>query len=269
MSSQLPPSQFSNYSPPPKPSTSTTPIVLIVVIVLLAGGCVVSIPCLIALLLPAVQAAREAGRQQVSMNNLRQIGIALHDYHDTHKTFPPAFIADENGKPRTSWRTLILPFMEQKPLADRYDFNVAWDDPRNEGVRRTTLPFYASPRSQVQRNGTNYVVVTRSDMPRPDGRRGATAFPGGRAQSMANFRDGTSKTILVIEIRNSDIEWSEPRDIDFNSLSTDPKAPNSINLAGGIVVLMGDGSVRRLRADTPPEQLQALLTADGMDEVRP
>lgn len=78
-----------------------------------------------------------------------------------------------------------------------------------------------------------------------------------------------ANTVLVIEIRNSDIEWSEPRDIDLKSLSTDPQATNSINIAQGILVLMGDGSARRLDAQTSLETLQALLTADGMEQITP
>ena len=266
MSNQLPSPQFSNYSPPATPSKSTTPVVLIVLIAVLAGGCILSIPCLIVVLLPAVQAAREAARQQVSMNNLKQIGVALHQYHDDLQTFPPAFIADERGRPITSWRTLILPYMEQQPLYNRYDFGIAWDDPKNDAVRRTSLPFYASPRSTVKENGTNYVVVTMKDRPNP-GQPGtvfAYKFP-----SFGTCADGTSNTILVIEIRNSDIEWSEPRDIDFSSLSTDPQAPNSINTTAGILALFADGEVRRLDPQTSMELLRALLTANGSEDHRP
>lgn len=269
MSSPYPTSQFPE-NPPPKPSgTSTTTIVVIVLVVVLALGCVCGAPCLIGLLLPAVQAAREAARQQVSMNNLRQIGMALHSYHDTYKTFPPAFIPDENGQPRTSWRTMILPFMEQKALSDRYDFNVAWDDPRNEAVRQVQLPFYRSPRSETTPNGTNYVVVTSSGGAALGGAGSSTAFPGPQGRRISDLIDGTANTILVIEIRNSDIQWSEPRDIDFSSLSTDPSAPNSINTAAGILVLMGDGSARRLDPDTSLEIIQAMLTANGQERVAP
>src|SRR5688500_5046044 len=86
-------------NPPPKPSSSsTTTIVVVVAAVVIAVSCLCVGPVLIALLLPAVQMARESARQQVSMNNLRQIGVAMHSYHDTYKTFPPAFIPDENGQ---------------------------------------------------------------------------------------------------------------------------------------------------------------------------
>ncbi len=75
---------------------------------------------LIALLLPAVQAAREAARRMHCSNNLKQIGIALHNYHDTMKSFPPGFIAGMTTATRTQpqwgWSALILPYLEQGPV---------------------------------------------------------------------------------------------------------------------------------------------------------
>src|SRR5258707_9716343 len=71
---------------------------------------------LVALLLPAVQAAREAARRNQSLNNLRQISIALQNYHDTRKTFPAHAIYSADGKPLLSWRVQILPFIEENPL---------------------------------------------------------------------------------------------------------------------------------------------------------
>jgi prepilin-type N-terminal cleavage/methylation domain-containing protein len=86
---------------------------------------------LVALLLPAVQAAREAARRMQCGNNIKQLGIALHNYHDTYKTFPPDAIWHGNPKGTTSapgtqrnytWICLILPFIEQGPLHDKIDF---------------------------------------------------------------------------------------------------------------------------------------------------
>ena len=77
---------------------------------------------LVALLLPAVQAAREAARRSQCANNLKQLGLALHNYHDTHLVFPPGVLANRlnQGLPsppgRMSWMPLILPFIEQAPL---------------------------------------------------------------------------------------------------------------------------------------------------------
>ncbi len=75
---------------------------------------------LIALLLPAVQAAREAARRAQCSNNLKQIGLALHNYHDTHKTFPTGFFRDGAGNRESyAWSALSLPFMEQQAIYDR------------------------------------------------------------------------------------------------------------------------------------------------------
>ncbi len=72
---------------------------------------IATIGILIALLLPAVQAAREAARRSACSNNLRQIGVALHNYSDTYGCFPPAFTVDQQGQPMHSWRALILPYL--------------------------------------------------------------------------------------------------------------------------------------------------------------
>lgn len=105
--------------PTPRRSGFTL-IELLVVIAIIA--------ILVALLLPAVQQAREAARRSTCKNNLKQLGIALHNYHDTFKVLPPGFI---DAKPAGvgvydsgfSWQSLILPFIEQGPLYDQFDFN--------------------------------------------------------------------------------------------------------------------------------------------------
>jgi hypothetical protein len=77
-------------------------------------------PICVALLLPSVGHGPEHPRRAQCGNHLKQIGLALQNYHDTYNSFPPAYIADANGKPMHSWRVLILPFMEQKPLYDKF-----------------------------------------------------------------------------------------------------------------------------------------------------
>ena len=85
---------------------------------------------LIALLLPAVQASREAARRMQCSNNLKQIGAGAAQVRSRNTgVFPPAFIPDKNGKPMHSWRVLILPYLERKGLYDQYRFNEPWDSP--------------------------------------------------------------------------------------------------------------------------------------------
>jgi prepilin-type N-terminal cleavage/methylation domain-containing protein/prepilin-type processing-associated H-X9-DG protein len=112
---------------------------------------------LVALLLPAVQAAREAARRTQCVNNLKQIGIAVHNYHDTFKTLPPGHIncgtfpnkctggVNITGTWLTMWSISILPFMEQTPLFDKYDGNLRNWDPVNVPVLQTFMPAYICP----------------------------------------------------------------------------------------------------------------------------
>ncbi|MHC5542572.1 DUF1559 family PulG-like putative transporter, partial [Singulisphaera rosea] len=89
-----------------------TLIELLVVIAIIA--------LLIALLLPAVQAAREAARRMQCANNLKQIGLAIHGYHDAWQVFPPAYLARKTTGPNLgagwAWGTLSLPYLEQRPV---------------------------------------------------------------------------------------------------------------------------------------------------------
>jgi len=112
------------------PRSGFTLIELLVVIAIIA--------VLIALLLPAVQQAREAARRTQCKNNMKQLGLALHNYHDVHRAFPPGWIAVGNG-PHSAhdglngagWGTMILPYLDQTPLYQKFDANVAIHDAVN------------------------------------------------------------------------------------------------------------------------------------------
>ncbi len=112
-----------------------TLIELLVVIAIIA--------ILIALLLPAVQQAREAARRTQCRNNLKQLGLALHNYHDVYGCIP---IADVNGTVNpVSAHARLLPGMDQAPLFNRIDFNVDHNHPNNDVARMTQLPAFLCP----------------------------------------------------------------------------------------------------------------------------
>src|SRR5579863_9248252 len=114
-----------------------TLIELLVVIAIIA--------ILVSLLIPATQQAREAARRSQCKNNLKQIGLALHNYHDAFGSFPPAFVADANGKPMHSWRVLILPYLDQLPLYKEYNFSEPWDGPNNSRLLNRMPPAFSCP----------------------------------------------------------------------------------------------------------------------------
>src|SRR5262249_13538594 len=80
---------------------------------------------------PKVQHAREAARSLQCMGHLNQLHVAFHNYHDTYGCFPPAYVADANGKPIHSWRVLMLPFIDEVHLYEKYRFDEPWNGPNN------------------------------------------------------------------------------------------------------------------------------------------
>ncbi|MFQ5731896.1 MAG: DUF1559 domain-containing protein [Planctomycetaceae bacterium] len=102
---------------------------------------------LIALLLPAVQQAREAARRSQCKNNLKQMGIALHNYHGAHNTFPPGVIAKTNNLQNAmhSGLTLLLPQLEQRVVWDRYNFNVSWRAAANVAATNVPISVFRCP----------------------------------------------------------------------------------------------------------------------------
>ena len=124
-----------------------TLIELLVVIAIIA--------VLIGLLVPAVQKVREAASRIQCVNNLKQLGLALHGHHDNHRTFPPAFI--DKGPDGTTpfplvhgWGPFILPYIEQQPLYDLYCWDVAHFHPANQRVGETHLPIFQCPSAPEQ-----------------------------------------------------------------------------------------------------------------------
>jgi hypothetical protein len=255
----IPHSTMASFSSRPHQKSSGAIVVLAVVL----GLCCLGGPVMVALVLPGVQAAREAARRAGCTNNLKQIGLALHNYHDRHKCFPPAVIADEAGNPRYSWRVAILPYLQQDALFASYDSDFAWDDPVNNLVRMTSVPDYLCPSSPPAfPNETNYVMITG---------KGTIGGLPNESTRMADVIDGTSNTIAVVEIVGAGIEWSEPRDLTIEELSMrlndgSGSGPSSFH-PGGINVLICDGSTRFVADSIDPGTLENLFRRDDGNAI--
>ena len=153
-----------------------------------------------------IQEAREAARRSSCKNNLKWLGIALHNYHETYDSFPPAYVADENGKPMHSWRVLILPYLDQMGLYRAYDFSKPWDSPENRELlkhmpRDFVCPTHVSLSEEAET--TSYVAIVGPE----------TAWPNSKSTRLRDCLDGPSQTILLIESNSLQIPWTAPVDL--------------------------------------------------------
>lgn len=251
------PSQSSESRAAPEPSARRTPIrklaLLLVCLFLLAEF----------LLDFARPATREAARRVQCQNNLHQIGLALEAYHHKYGSFPPAFVADANGKPLYSWRVLILPYLGQADLAKQICKDEAWDGPNNGKLTQISPHVFDCPSdSQLARSSgglTSYVAVVGPH----------SAWPGATPRKLSEFKD-ESNTILVVEAANSGIHWAEPRDLNLGQMPMGINPPRGQGISSehpsGANVLFADGHVGVLRTSTDPKQPAEMLDVDGTSD---
>jgi prepilin-type processing-associated H-X9-DG protein len=211
---------------------------------------------LIALLLPAVQAAREAARRSQCINNLKQIALAMHNYHATWDAFPPQAITDANGKPLLSWRVAILPYIEQEPLYRQFHLDEPWDSPTNKALLGSIPATYRCP-TDPGRGGPGMTAYEGVVGPH-------TMFPGAKGVRLQNVTDGTSNTILVGEAATP-VPWTAPDDIPIDTPA--PIQGFGSFHAGGFNAAFADGSIKFIKISVNPAVLRALLTRDGGEVV--
>lgn len=224
---------------------------------------------LVALMLPAVQSAREAARRVACTNNMKNLALAAHNYHDTHRTFPPGVLGPIT--PQLSqyarWKhhgmgTFLLPYIEQQPLADGYDWNASWFDPLNQAVVNVPLSIWQCPSAPGNRthNGTVPTVMPPPNEPfagtaacgdyagmasidpglensglidplsGPRDPRGHIegAFPINASRRLSDFLDGPSQTILMAECAGRPQLWQRHKLVADLSLSGGPWASRNL-----------------------------------------
>ena len=264
------------HAPPGK--SPAGPIIVILLVVVLAGilvcGGVLAFWGLQPIRAGRTRAQRTQGSNNLKQiglamhncsNNLKQIGLAMHNYHDAYACLPAAVLTDEDGQPMRSWRVAILPFVEQAPLYDQYDFSEPWNGPNNRALHGISISAYRCPEDGASlATETSYVMVVG---------KGTIGGEPNETVRIADIRDGTSNTIMAIEVGTSGIHWMEPRDVTVEeavTFLTNPTAsPFEQAHPGGANVLFADGSVRFLGESTDPKTVRALLTRDDGQAINP
>jgi hypothetical protein len=206
------------------------------------------------LILPTVQQPSSRGRSPCK-NNLKQIGLALHYYHETYGSFPPAYSTDSSGAPTLSWRVLILPFIGEKMLYARFDLDKPWDAPENRRLLAEMPECFRCP-EQAEKHPDSLWVTHYLAPVGPE-----TAFPDDAATRFRELKDGSSNTILVVEDQQHFVPWTAPHDVSVDDCISHLKSHSKHDAhTGGQHNLIADGTVRFITSNISEETLRCLLT---------
>ncbi len=218
------------------------------------GNMVGAMPVVVGLALPAVQSARSAARQAQEMNHLKQLGLAFHNYESAKGAFPTD-VYSEDGTPLLSWRVRLLPYMEEMALYSQFKLDEPWDSEHNRPLLDQMPAVFSSPDSAHLFNKTRYVTL--------DGE--TTLFPGNEKLSFRDVTDGTSNTIMFVQVHpDSAVEWTRPADVDFDA--ENPFA-GVAQERGEFLATFCDGSVRRISLGIGAEAMKALATRAGEEVI--
>ena len=212
------------------------------------------------IMVPAIQKVRDAADRMTSQNNLKQIGLALHTYHDAMGAFPPAVVRDKNGKALYSWRVLILPYLEQDVIYKNWKKDEPWDSPHNKPLSDVVLKVYTLPGNpDGVSNRTPYRVFIGK----------GTGFEELKGQPskgirFADITDGTTNTIAVVEATET-VPWAKPEELDFVAGKALP--PLGPPWRDEFNALLFDATVRFIPKTIKLQSLQAMITRNGGEIV--
>ena len=201
----------------------------------------------IGMLLPAVSKVREAAQRTSSINNLKQIALAMHNYHSTYGAFPAAAICDKKtGKPLLSWRVAILQYIEEEALYEKFKMDEPWDSEHNLKLAKNMPKIYFHPKANKPGDDKTHYRLFYG--------KGA-AFELNKPSGLAQITDGSSNTLMVVEAEES-VVWTNPNDLAFDPAKALPKM---LSIDGKFSAAYCDGSVRTFKMPIDQEILKLLI----------
>jgi len=205
-----------------------------------------------------VFSAREAARRSQCKGNLFFIRYALEYYHDRYGSLPPAYTVDAQGKPLHSWRTLLLPYMDQTPLYQAIDLTKPWDHPVNAAAFKTGILGYRCPTAGLPENHTTYLAVVGPN----------AAFYRNKSRKLTEITDDRSNTFILIEApADKSVPWMAPIDADEALVLSIGVTSRPVH-NGSVHVATGEGRVRPLKANVPAAARRAAISIAGKDNDR-
>jgi beta-lactamase regulating signal transducer with metallopeptidase domain len=188
-----------------------------------------------------------------SINNMKQIALAMLVYESATKKLPPAYQADKEGKPLLSWRVLVLPYLNQTPLYKEFHLDEPWDSEHNKPLIAMMPDVFKSPKGHPGEGKTNYLTVRGKN----------TAFPGDKGCSIGDIKDGTSCTFALVEANDDSAAiWTKPDDFAYDE--KDPMKGLIGLWPDGFLAALVDGSVHFMASTLDPTTLNHLfLRNDG------
>ena len=212
---------------------------------------------MIGMALPAISAARTAAQRTASMNNMTQMLLGLHNYHDAYGHLPPAVVVDKKSGAQRSWRVELLPFLEHSDLYEKYRKDEPWDSEANKLILNQ-MPSVFAVTGTSGTNTTPYLAIVSED--------GGLTMKDGREPKFVDISDGLSNTIFLVETTKL-VPWTQP--VDLSDAANAPLLGTSRKSDPGIIAAMGDGSVKFIGNNIDLKIWQALITRSGGEEYRP
>ncbi|HIF00004.1 MAG TPA: DUF1559 domain-containing protein [Fuerstia sp.] len=212
------------------------------------------IPMLPMMIGPMMQQAQSAAQAAQPQDNLKNMGLALHNFHDLYGRFPKSTSRNESGDALLSWRVHLLPFLGHEDLYDQFALEEPWDSTTNRPLAEQMPDVFRTDNAGLQPGHTVYQVPVGP----------GAAFEEGKELRIRDFTDGTSNTILLVEVATDRaVVWTQPGDFAF-----DPDNPGD-GLGGdgsdGFRAVFVDGSVQTVTHTAT--QLKALFTRNGGETV--
>ncbi len=206
-----------------------------------------------------INSVRGAVFRVQTLNNMRQIGLALFNYESQRQSFPPAAILTREGKPGLSWRVAILPMLDENNLYRQFKLDEPWDSPHNKKLVSQMPSIYQSPGADLDDGFTNYLAVLGPNTVLATGKKGTR---------LRDIRDGTSNTIMVVEADDTyATPWTKPEEYVWDQEK--PMYGLGGIWTGQFMALLADGSTRLMPLPDSADQLNALFSRDGGEAIFP